>query len=107
MINGDLIILTRECIIYAYEINKNEYKLKHTIKEKGLIFNVIELNDKTIIAFKHHKIVQYKLIDNEYKKIKELKNEKIMNEVHLMFLKNLKIIVKYYYLQKILYYTLI
>ena len=78
--NGDLMIVTGECIIYVYKINKNEYKLKHTIKEDGLIFNVIELHDKTIIAFKHQEIVQYKLIDNEYKKIKELKNNKIPKE---------------------------
>ena len=88
--NGDLIIVTGECIIYVYEINKNEYKLKHTIKEEGLIFNVIELHDKTIIAFKHHKIVQYKLTDNKYKKIKELKNEKIPKGSSFAVLKEFK-----------------
>ena len=77
MSNGNLMIVTGECIIYIYKINKKKYELIHTIKENGLIFKSIELHYNTIIAFKEHEIVQYKYIENEYKVIKEIKNNEI------------------------------
>lgn len=90
MSNGNLMIVTGECIIYIYKISKKQYELIHTIKENGLIFKAIELHDNTIIGFKQHEIVQYKYIENEYKKIKEIKNKKIPEGSSHVVLKEFK-----------------
>ena len=90
MNNGNLMIVTGECIIYIYKINKKKYELIHTIKENELIFKAIELHDNTIIAFKEHEIVQYKSIENKYKKIHTIKNNKIPSGSSHVILKEFK-----------------